>query len=95
MSEKITLQNGKLIVPDQPVICYIEGDGTGPDIWAASQKVLDAGVAKAYGGKRRIEWLEILAAEKARSQAAAKRRATASSCPNACMVRTAARFSAA
>jgi isocitrate dehydrogenase len=65
MSEKITLQNGELMVPDQPVICYIEGDGTGPDIWAASQRVLDAGVAKAYGGKRRIEWLEILAAEKA------------------------------
>jgi isocitrate dehydrogenase len=65
MAEKITIQNGKLAVPDQPVICYIEGDGTGPDIWAASQKVLDAGVAKAYGGKRRIEWLEILAAEKA------------------------------
>ena len=65
MAEKITLKNGKLVAPDQPVICYIEGDGTGPDIWAASQKVLDAGVAKAYGGKRRIEWLEILAAEKA------------------------------
>ena len=65
MAEKITIQDGKLAVPDQPVICYIEGDGTGPDIWAASQKVLDAGVAKAYGGKRRIEWLEILAAEKA------------------------------
>jgi len=65
MAEKITMQSGKLEVPDQPVICYIEGDGTGPDIWAASQRVLDAGVAKAYGGKRRIEWLEILAAEKA------------------------------
>ncbi len=65
MGEKITLQNGKLTVPDQPIICYIEGDGTGPDIWAAAQKVMDAGVAKAYAGKRRIEWLEILAAEKA------------------------------
>lgn len=65
MGEKITIQNGKLVVPDCPVIPYIEGDGTGPDIWAASQKVMDAGVAKAYGGKRRIEWLEILAAEKA------------------------------
>ena len=65
MGERIILKAGKLVVPDQPVICYIEGDGTGPDIWAASQKVLDAGVAKAYGGKRRIEWLEILAAEKA------------------------------
>jgi isocitrate dehydrogenase len=65
MAEKITIQNGKLVVPDCPVIPFIEGDGTGPDIWAASQKVIDAGVAKAYGGKRRIEWLEILAAEKA------------------------------
>ena len=65
MAEKITIQDGNLIVPEQPVVCYIEGDGTGPDIWAAAQRVLDAGVAKAYGGKRRIEWLEILAAEKA------------------------------
>lgn len=65
MSEKITIRNGKLLVPDQPVVCYIEGDGTGPDIWAAAKKVIDAGVEKAYGGKRRIEWLEILAAEKA------------------------------
>ena len=65
MGEKIIIREGKPVVPDQPIICYIEGDGTGPDIWAAAQKVLDAGVAKAYGGKRRIEWLEILAAEKA------------------------------
>ena len=65
MGNKITIQNGEVLVPEQPVICYIEGDGTGPDIWAAAQKVLDAGIAKAYGGKRRIEWLEILAAEKA------------------------------
>ena len=65
MAEKITIQNGKLVVPDCPVIPFIEGDGTGPDIWAASQKVMDAGVANAYGGKRRIEWMEILAAEKA------------------------------
>lgn len=65
MAEKITVRNGKLVVPNQPTIPFIEGDGTGPDIWAASQKVLDAGVAKAYAGKRRIEWLEILAAEKA------------------------------
>ena len=65
MAEKITIQNGKLVVPDCPVIPFIEGDGTGPDIWAASQKVMNAGVAKAYGGKRRIEWMEILAAEKA------------------------------
>ena len=65
MGNKIVIQNGEVLVPEQPVICYIEGDGTGPDIWAAAQKVLDAGIAKAYGGKRRIEWLEILAAEKA------------------------------
>ena len=65
MGNKIAIQNGEVLVPEQPVICYIEGDGTGPDIWAAAQKVLDAGIAKAYGGKRRIEWLEILAAEKA------------------------------
>jgi isocitrate dehydrogenase len=66
MGNNITIHDGKLLVPDQPVICYIEGDGTGPDIWAAAQRVLDAAVAKAYGGKRRIEWMEILAAEKAR-----------------------------
>ena len=46
MSEKITICDGKLQIPDQPVVCYIEGDGTGPDIWAAAQKVLDAGVKK-------------------------------------------------
>lgn len=65
MSEKIRMCNGILQVPDHPAICYIEGDGTGPDIWAAAQKVLDAGVEKVYSGKRRIEWIEILAAEKA------------------------------
>jgi isocitrate dehydrogenase len=63
--EKITLHNGKLHVPDHPVIPFIEGDGTGPDIWRASVAVVDAAVAKAYGGKRRIEWLEVLAGEKA------------------------------
>ena len=65
MSEKIQIQNGTWNVPAHPAICYIEGDGTGPDIWAAAQRVLDAAVDKAYEGKRRIEWLEILAAEKA------------------------------
>ena len=65
MVDKISIHDGKLVVPDQPTVCYIEGDGTGPDIWAAAQRVLDAGIAKAYGGKRRIDWLEILAAEKA------------------------------
>ena len=54
-----------LTVPDRPIIPFIEGDGTGPDIWRASVRVLDAAVAKAYGGKRKIEWMEVLAGEKA------------------------------
>src|SRR6202789_990024 len=62
--ERITIQNGKLSVPDQPVIPYIEGDGTGPDIWRASQAVMDAAVEKAYGGKKKIEWFEVYAGEK-------------------------------
>jgi isocitrate dehydrogenase len=64
-AQKITIENGKLNVPDNPVIPFIEGDGTGPDIWAASVKVFDAAVEKAYGGKRKIEWKEVLAGEKA------------------------------
>ena len=60
MSEKIRIANGKLQVPDHPVIPFIEGDGTGPDIWRASVRVLDAAVEKAYGGKRQIEWMEVL-----------------------------------
>jgi isocitrate dehydrogenase len=63
--EKITLINGKLHVPDHPVIPFIEGDGTGPDIWNASVRVIDAAVEKAYGGKRKISWKEVLAGEKA------------------------------
>ena len=63
--EKITIANGKLTVPDHPVIPYIEGDGTGPDIWNASVRVFDAVVAKTYGGKRKIHWMEVLAGEKA------------------------------
>jgi isocitrate dehydrogenase len=63
--EKITLQEGKLHVPDNPIICFIEGDGTGVDIWAASQPVLDAAVAKAYGGQRQIAWMEVYAGDKA------------------------------
>ena len=59
------LANGKVSVPDQPVINFIEGDGTGPDIWAASVKVFDAAVEKAYKGKRKIHWCEIYAGEKA------------------------------
>src|ERR1700709_1726637 len=65
-SQKITMgQNGQLQVPDYPVIPFIEGDGIGPDVWSASKMVLDAAVAEAYGGKRKIEWKEILAGEKA------------------------------
>jgi isocitrate dehydrogenase len=62
---KITLKDGRLQVPDQPIIPFIEGDGTGPDIWRASVRVLDAAVAKAYGGGRCIQWLEVLAGQKA------------------------------
>ena len=65
--EKITVKNGALKVPDQPVIPFIEGDGTGPDIWHASRLVFDAAVQKAYGGKRKIEWLEVYAGEKAQA----------------------------
>ena len=63
--EKISINDGKLQVPDHPVIPYIEGDGTGRDIWKASVKVFDAAVQKAYGGKRRINWMEVYAGEKA------------------------------
>jgi isocitrate dehydrogenase len=61
---KITITDGKLAVPDNPIIPFIEGDGTGPDIWRASVRVMDAAVAKAYGGKRRIHWMEVFAGEK-------------------------------
>src|SRR3954453_12210628 len=64
MSTPISLTNGRLVVPDDPIIPFIEGDGTGPDIWRASVRVFDAAVEKAYGGKRRVEWLEVLAGEK-------------------------------
>ncbi len=64
--QKITMgQNGQLNVPDQPIIPFIEGDGIGPDVWKASKLVLDAAVALVYGDKRKIEWKEILAGEKA------------------------------
>ncbi|MFM9959424.1 MAG: isocitrate dehydrogenase (NADP(+)) [Phycisphaerales bacterium] len=65
MPSAITMSNGLLNVPDQPVIPFIEGDGTGPDIWRSSVRVMDAAVAKAYGGKRKITWQEVLAGEKA------------------------------
>jgi isocitrate dehydrogenase len=63
----ITRKNGQLIVPDEPIIPFIEGDGTGPDIWRASVRVFDAAVEKAFKGKRKIAWLEILAGEKAKN----------------------------
>src|SRR5258708_11806980 len=62
---RITVQTGRLAVPDHPVIPFIEGDGTGPDIWRASQKVLDGAVARAYGGRKSIAWMEVRAGEKA------------------------------
>jgi isocitrate dehydrogenase len=65
MGEKIIVENGKLNVPDTPVIPFIEGDGTGPDIWAAASRVLEAAVEKAYDGKKSIEWLEVYAGQKA------------------------------
>jgi isocitrate dehydrogenase len=66
--EPIVLKDGRMNVPDHPVIPFIEGDGTGPDIWRASVRVLDAAVSLAYGGKRRIGWLEVLAGQKAFDQ---------------------------
>ncbi|MGQ7392654.1 NADP-dependent isocitrate dehydrogenase [Streptococcus suis] len=65
MAEKIRFENGKLLVPDQPVIPYIEGDGVGKDIWSAAQSAIDAAVEKAYNGQRQIVWKEVLAGEKA------------------------------
>jgi len=62
---RIEISGGTLNVPDQPILPFIEGDGTGPDIWSASQPVFDAAVEKAYGGARRIHWMEVLAGEKA------------------------------
>ncbi|TWT90525.1 Isocitrate dehydrogenase [NADP] [Pseudobythopirellula maris] len=63
--QPITMQDGQLQVPSTPVIPFIEGDGTGPDIWRASQATLDAAVEKAYGGEKQIAWMEVLAGEKA------------------------------
>src|SRR6185295_12600709 len=66
--QKITLEGIELKVPDRPIIPFIEGDGTGRDIWSASRRVFDAAVEKAYGGKRRVAWYEIFAGEKAFNQ---------------------------
>ena len=65
---KIQIKDGKLSVPDNPVIPFIEGDGIGPDVWRATNRILDAAVEKAYGQSRKIEWLEVLAGEKANQQ---------------------------
>ena len=62
---RITIENGKLQVPDNPIVPFIEGDGTGPDIWRATVRVLDAAVENAYGGRRKIHWMEIFAGQKA------------------------------
>jgi isocitrate dehydrogenase len=65
---KITVNAGKLNVPNNPVIPFIRGDGTGPDIWAASVRVFDAAVQKAYGGEKKIEWFEVFAGESAKNK---------------------------
>ena len=67
--QEVGFSDGRLSVPDRPVVCFIEGDGTGPDIWRATKRVLDATVEKTYGGKRSFAWYEILAGEKARDVA--------------------------
>jgi isocitrate dehydrogenase len=66
--QPIRFEDGHLVVPDRPIIPFIEGDGTGPDIWRASVRVLDAAVAKAYGGKRSLAWMEVLAGEKSHAR---------------------------
>jgi isocitrate dehydrogenase len=65
VGERITFKDGEPIVPDTPIIPYIRGDGTGVDIWPAAQKVFDAAVAKAYGGKREIVWFKVYAGDEA------------------------------
>ncbi len=65
---KISIQNGKLNVPDNPILPFIRGDGTGPDIWAASVRVFDAAIQKAYGGKRKVSWFEVFAGETAKTK---------------------------
>jgi len=65
---KISIQNGKLTVPENPILPFIRGDGTGPDIWAASVRVMDAAVQKAYGGKRKVSWFEVFAGEAAKNK---------------------------
>src|SRR6266513_1094562 len=62
--ERISFKDGALTVPDSPIIPFVEGDGTGPDIWRASVRVFDAAVERAYQGKRRVAWMEVFAGEK-------------------------------
>src|SRR5512133_1559627 len=64
--QPITMSGGALVVPDRPIIPFIEGDGTGPDIWRATVRVLDAAVGKEFGGKKKIAWAEVYAGEKAK-----------------------------
>src|SRR5215510_8273184 len=66
--DKVSIGDGKLNVPDRPILPFIEGDGTGRDIWRASVRVFDAAVRKAYGGRRQIAWMEVLAGQKAYDQ---------------------------
>ena len=66
--EKVTIRHGKLVVPDQPIVPFIRGDGTGPDIWASSVRVLDAAVEKAYGGRRKLQWVEVFAGQAAKDK---------------------------
>src|SRR2546430_9441533 len=68
MGDRIDFRDGRWVVPDRPVIPFIEGDGTGPAIWRASRRVFDAVIERVSGGKRRVEWLEVLAGEKAFQQ---------------------------
>src|SRR5260370_26940269 len=62
---KLSIGSGKLSVPEEPILPFIRGDGTGPDIWAASQRVFDAAVQKAYAGRRKVSWFEVFAGEAA------------------------------
>ena len=66
--QAISIRNGQLDVPVNPIVPFIRGDGTGPDIWAASQRVFDAAVQKAYGGARKIAWFEVFAGETAKNK---------------------------
>ena len=66
--ERITYANGRLEVPNNPIIPFVEGDGTGPDIWRTSVRVFDAAVEKAFNGERRVAWMEVFAGEKAHTQ---------------------------